>query len=215
MKLINATPSPYGRKVAIALKEKSISYDVQYDVPWIETTIVPQFSPLQQLPILITDEGENIYDSAYIIDWLELTHPSPSLLPADVHERLKVMLLRMLAERLAEIAQIVVFEAQRPEPSQPWLERQRRKIASGLAECAKMVKDRKPDAADAIHLAMGCTLGMFDVIIEQGLAEKIPEFKWRIQYPHLVIYAAALDGRPSFEQTRPVMFELDLKQVVD
>lgn len=34
LRLINAHPSPYGRKVAIALREKGIAYDVQYDEPW-------------------------------------------------------------------------------------------------------------------------------------------------------------------------------------
>ncbi len=29
--LINARPSPYGRKVAILLKEKGLDFEVQYD----------------------------------------------------------------------------------------------------------------------------------------------------------------------------------------
>ena len=33
MKLINALSSAYGRKVAIALREKGIAHEVQFDVP--------------------------------------------------------------------------------------------------------------------------------------------------------------------------------------
>ena len=69
--LINARPSPYGRKVAIALIEKGISYDVQYDVPWASGTCTPEYSPLEQLPILVSADDERIYDSTYILDWLE------------------------------------------------------------------------------------------------------------------------------------------------
>jgi glutathione S-transferase len=218
MKLINATPSPYGRKVAIALKEKSIPYEVQYDIPWIASTIVPEYSPLQQLPILITDDGKNVYDSSYILDWLEIHYPTPPLLSAEPEARAHALLLRLLGERLAEIAQIIVFEVARPDPSAPWLERQTRKIGTGLAELAKQVADRAPSPADPITLgdiAAGSTLRMLDFIIERGYAPTVPEFSWRPLYPNLVAYAAALESRPSFQETQPVLFELDLKDVVE
>jgi len=218
MKLINATPSPYGRKVAIALKEKSIPYEVQYDIPWIASTIVPQYSPLQQLPILITDDGKNIYDSSYILDWLEIHYPTPPLLSADPAARAHELLLRLLGERLAEITQLIVFEVARPDPSGPWLERQTRKIGTGFAELAKQVGDRAPTPADTITLgdiAAGSTLRMLDFIAERGYAPNVAEFGWRPHYPNLVAYAAALESRPSFLETQPVMFELDLKDVVE
>jgi len=218
MKLINATPSPYGRKVAIALKEKAITYEVMYDIPWAEETIVPQYSPLQQLPILITDDGKNIYDSAYILDWLELRYPTPALLPTDIDARLQVMQLRMLAERLAEFAQVIAFEVQRLDPSTPWLDRQKRKIGTGLAEIAKLIGSRKPGLKEPITLgdiAAGCTFGMFDVMIEKNLGGGFSEFEWRKNQPNLLEYATALYARSSFKETQPVMFDVsNLKQNV-
>ena len=68
--LINARPSPFGRKVAIALIEKDIEYAVRYDLPWGGETCTPKYSPLEQLPILIDEKGESIYDSTYILEWL-------------------------------------------------------------------------------------------------------------------------------------------------
>ncbi len=218
MKLINATPSPYGRKVAIAMKEKGIAYEVQYDIPWIASTIVPEYSPLQQLPILITDDGKNIYDSSYILDWLEIRYPEPALLSTGADAREYELLLRLLGERLAEIAQVIVFEIQRPDPSLPWLERQTRKIGTGLAELSRVVGDRAPAPSDPITLgdiAAGCMLRMFDFILERNFATVIVEFHWRDPYPNLVAYAAALESRPSFKETLPVMFELNLKDVVE
>ena len=79
--LVNARPSPFGRKVAIVLVEKGLPYEVDYDLPWGEGTRTPEFSPLEQLPILVTEAGEHIYDSAYIVDWLEQRYPQPALLP--------------------------------------------------------------------------------------------------------------------------------------
>ena len=81
MKLINARPSPFGRKVAIAMLEKGIPFEIQWDIPWHADTAVPAFNPLEQLPILVTPAGETVYESSYILEWLEHHFPQPSLLP--------------------------------------------------------------------------------------------------------------------------------------
>ena len=128
------------------------------------------------------------------------------------------LLLRLLGERVAEFAQIIVFEVARPDPSAPWLERQSREVGTGPAELAKLIGDRAPVPEDAITLgdiAVGCTLRMLDFIVERNYAPSIGEFNWRPLHPNLVAYAAALESRPSFLQTQPVMFELNLKDVVE
>jgi len=42
------------------------------------------------LPVLITDEGEALYQSLAILEWLDETHPTPPLLPSDPVARAKV-----------------------------------------------------------------------------------------------------------------------------
>ena len=93
--LINAGPSPFGRKVAIALIEKKLDYVIQYDLPWGDKTCTPNYSPLQQLPILIEENGNCVYDSTYILEWLERRFPQPALLPADVDKLLEAKLRQM------------------------------------------------------------------------------------------------------------------------
>src|SRR3546814_425550 len=102
--LINARLSPYGRKVAILLKEKGLDFEVQYDKPWNEGTCTPHYSPVEQLPILITEQDERIYDSPYIVEWIETRYPQPPLLPADVDARLEARKRQMLGERLLDFA---------------------------------------------------------------------------------------------------------------
>ena len=159
--LINARPSPYGRKVAIALIEKGLRYRVQYDVPWGEDTCTPDYSPFQQLPILITDQRENIYDSTYILEWLEHVYPEPALLPRDNIALLYQKLIQMLGERLMEAAQTLIFEVQREAPSEAWVQRQSAKIVGGLAELEKQVAGREIHAGEPLMLgdiAAGTTL---------------------------------------------------------
>lgn len=217
MKLVNSTPSAFGRKVAIALKEKRIPFEMVFDVPWNDQTIVPQHSPLEQLPILITDAGENIYDSMYICEWLERRHPSPPLLPAGVDDILAAKRLQLLAERLMEITVLVVFEEQREHPSAAWMLRQRRKLHGGIAELARLVGNRVPQTSEPVtygDIAAGAALTWFDFMLGNGLFAQVEEARWRQRYPNLVAYVDALESRDSFRQTRPEMFVVDLPAVV-
>ena len=56
-KVISATPSPYARKVRIALTKKDVPFDLITEVPWDKTTRTPEFNPLEKLPILIRAAG--------------------------------------------------------------------------------------------------------------------------------------------------------------
>ena len=217
--LINATPSPYGRKNSIAMYEKGIPFTVRWEKPWEPDTIVGDYSPLQQLPILLHGTSEEVaaYDSTYILDYLELMHPEPSLMPEKVEDKALEKKLWMLGERLMEVTAIIFFEVQRePEmQSEAWLARQRLKIETGLAEIAKLIGDRAPAVDDPISfgdIALGTTLTMYTF---DGIGMPIlPEFNFVEKHPNLVKYMAALNERPSFQKTVPVMFDTDLKKTV-
>ena len=51
-KLISATPSPYARKVRIALAEKGLPFELVTEVPWDSGTQTPKYNPLEKLPVL-------------------------------------------------------------------------------------------------------------------------------------------------------------------
>lgn len=214
--LINARPSPYGRKVAVALLEKKIPFDVRYDVPWGPETCTPEFSPLEQLPILITKSGQNIYDSSYILEWLELRHPQPPLLPEFVDQILHAKLLQTLGERLMEIAQNLLFELQRPDPSKAWIERQCRKIRGGLDELDRLIGDRRVESHEPITLgdiAVGTTLLIWEFMVQAGFSPDHEVFRWRNKHHNLNKFVALLEKRPSFGNTRPETMEISIKDV--
>jgi glutathione S-transferase len=53
LKLVSATPSPYGRRVRIVLSEKRIPFELIIEIPWDSTTQTPKHNPLEKLPVLI------------------------------------------------------------------------------------------------------------------------------------------------------------------
>lgn len=215
--LINARPSPFGRKVAIALREKGLAYDVQYDVPWGEQTCTPQYSPLEQLPILITEQGEYVYDSAHILDWLETSFPEPALLPAEVAPRLAAYKRRMLGERLMEVAQALIFELLRPEPSTPWVERQSRKVRGALAELERIYTNHVPQTTlglDLGDIAIATTLLGVEFALSSGLSPDVAVLHWRKSCPVLARTVDALEPRPSFAATKPQLMDVNLQATV-
>jgi glutathione S-transferase len=215
--LINARPSPFGRKVAIALLEKGISYTTQYDVPWGDQTCTPNFNPLEQLPILIDDQGETVYDSNYILEWLETRFPTPPLLPCDAEPRLAAKKRQMLGERLMEIAQSLIFELHRPDPSTAWIERQTRKLVGGFPELERLHADRRPAVDGGIDLgdiAVGTTLLLFEFAVAAGLSPRIDALVWRGRYSGLTRFLETLEVRPSFAATAPQPMDVDLQATV-
>lgn len=216
-RLINARPSPFGRRVAIALIEKGVDFEVTYDVPWGPDTCTPEYSPFQQLPILVTPEGETLYESGFILEWLETKIPSPPLLPADPNQRLEARRRQMLGERLMDFAQALVFEYNRPEPSQHWIERQSRKVFGGVQALEKAYSEGGRVAGyplDTGDIAAATTLLLFDFIAPAGLGPDLPEFRWRGAAPALTEAVERLDQRPSFAATRPQPMDVDLKATV-
>lgn len=215
--LINARLSPFGRKIAIALIEKGLDYTVVYDVPWGESTITPEYSPLEQLPILISIDGEKVYDSTFILEWLEARRPDPPLLPANADARLEAKKRQMLGERVMEIAQALIFETLRPAPSQPWIDRQTRKILSGLSELDRIYaneakeKHITPDLGD---IAVFTALDVFEFAAEQGLSPPIDALIWRGRYQALTQNFVSMASRLSFMQTRPQLMDVDLAATV-
>ena len=200
MKLISATPSPYARKVRIALAEKSLPFELQTEVPWNEGTSLPQHNPLEKLPVLILDDGSTIWESSYILEWIERKHPHPPLLPADDDGILAHKRMDALATGVCDAFLLVFFERMRPEAhrSQAWTDRQMRKVLGGLAEIARVVGDQRYAIRDSFGIAdisAGSVLGSLEV--------RFPELGWRTTHPNLSRYLDGLMQRPSFQATVP------------
>ncbi|MBD0270834.1 MAG: glutathione S-transferase N-terminal domain-containing protein [Acetobacteraceae bacterium] len=205
-RLISATPSPYARKVRIALAEKGIPFELATEVPWDSTTATPAYNPLEKLPVLVLPDGRGIYESRFILEWLEAKHPDPPLLPADKDDALAARQVEVIADGICDALVLLFWERRRPEQHQsaPWMARQRRKVDGGLRALAALAEARESAGAGAwlvgerfglADIAAGTVLGYLDV--------RFPELPWRSLHPALVRMAGGLAERPSFRATAP------------
>lgn len=215
-RLITAGPSPYGRKVAVALAEKNLAFETVYDLPWADALETRKYSPLEQLPILLPAEGEPVYDSALILDWLELVHPEPPLVPAAQAARIDCLRRRTLGERLMEVAQALVFEMYRDAPAEQTVDRLTRKIVRGLEALEDLVDARCASAlaCDLGDIASVTTLSCWEYIVNQGISPAISAFEWRGRHPALTKLVEQMETRASFEATRPVPMQVDIRKEV-
>ncbi len=201
LKLISATPSPYARKVRIALAEKGLPFELITEVPWNSTTETPKYNPLEKLPVLILDDGSSVYESNFILQYLEIKYPETPMLPTDVHGILDARRLEVLCDGVCDAVVLTFFERRRAagQQSPDWMARQRRKIDGGVREIARLIGDRRFAVGDRFGLgdiATGTVLGYITV--------RFAEFDWRRLYPELAAYSEALETRPSFVASVPV-----------
>ena len=200
LRLISATPSPYARKVRIALAEKRIPFELITEVPWNNDTSLPRHNPLEKLPVLLLEDGRSVYESSHILEWLELKHPDPPLLPRDVDGILEAKRCLVIGDGICDALLLVFFERMRPEPhrSAPWTARQMRKVEGGFAEMARTVGRKSfvlNDRLTVADIAFGAVLGYASV--------RFAEFDWHGRWPNLTRYYDRLSERLSFHDTVP------------
>lgn len=201
LKLISATPSPYARKVRIALAEKGIPFELVTEVPWNSTTATPQYNPLEKLPVLVLGDGGAVYESHYILEWIEAKHPAPPLLPDDIDQRLFARRVEVVSDGICDALVVIFWERHRPpeHQSEEWKARQMRKVDGGMRALAEW--------AGGSDYIVGGRFGLADIAagtVCRYLDVRFPDYPWRARHPALSEYSDRLERRPSFAGSVPV-----------
>ena len=199
MKLVGSLTSPYVRKIRVLLAEKELAYDFIEESAWTATTTVPRYNPLNKVPALVMDDGESIYDSAVISEYVDAISGG-GMIPAEPAERARTRRDEALGDGIAD-AGITMFlerkrEAARQDPA--WIARQGDKVNAGIAALAATLGTRpylggqQPNVAD-----IACACALFWVEF------RMPEVRWRDTHPNLGKWAERMEKRPTFAATRP------------
>jgi glutathione S-transferase len=197
-RLISATPSPYARKVRIALLEKGVPFELVTEVPWNADTATPRYNPLEKVPVLIAPNGESVFESRYVLEWIEVKHPDPPLAPTKPDDLLAMKRYEVIADGACDALVLLFIERSRTHPSAEWTARQKRKADGALRELSRTIAGRSFCVADRLtyaDLAVVSLLGWMRV--------RMPDYGWESLYPDLVAYTDRLEARPSFQSTVP------------
>lgn len=202
MKLISSLTTPFGRKVRIVLLEKKIPFELVADIPWNADTQAGNFNPLGKVPVLVLKDGQSLYDSRVIVEYLEHVSPVGHLIPQDPTSRIEARKIEALADGITDAAALVFLEFKRPQEqrSQDWMQRQQNKVFKGLEGLSKHLGENSQFVGNKFSLAdiaAGCSLGYLDF--------RFPDIKWRDAHPNLSAFYDKVSSRPSFRETVPVV----------
>jgi glutathione S-transferase len=200
MKLRSSPPSPFGRKVKLAmailgLKDRIEVVDTNTADP---SDSLRSQNPLGKIPALIQENGEVLYDSAVILEYLDFLAGGDKLFPAG-EARFAVLRDQTLADGIMDAAILRVYEKRFKDPKYrdpAWDTYQAGKIARGLAHFEENTPSAPASAADvdAGTLTLACALGYLDMRFGG---------KWRQDHPKLVAWLDAFEaGVPAFSDTK-------------
>ncbi|HSH98662.1 MAG: glutathione S-transferase family protein [Methylophilaceae bacterium] len=201
MKLLYSLGSPYARKVRIVASEKRIEIEMVPVVLAAADSPVTQHNPLGKIPVLILDDGDSLFDSRVIVEYLDHRTPVAHLIPQDHTLKIQVRRWEALADGVCDAAILAIQESRRPEDKQDAtvITKQQGKVERGLTALNQEIAGRKWCVGDSFSLAdisLGCMLGY--------LALRMPEIELAVQYPNLARHYAELMKRKAFADTIPV-----------
>jgi glutathione S-transferase len=200
MILRSSPPSPFGRKVKIAISLLGFDKDVKIEAadPTNAGDSLRQQNPLGKIPALIVEDGAVYYDSRVILDYLDDRAGGGKIVPRDAKARLAALRLQALCDGILDASILIVYEARwRPAEHhvEKWVEHQSGKVMRGLAAL-----EAAPPALDAQALpnvgqiALACALGYGDLRFDG---------KWRANHPRLVAWLDQFAARvPAYAATK-------------
>ncbi len=196
MILRSAPASPFGRKTKIAAT--LLGLGSQITMVEADTTnptdSLRRENPLGKIPTLILDDGETLFDSSVIVQYLDDLAGGGRLVPLEPKARFAALRLEALADGLAEAALLQVYEARWRDADRRhagWVEHQAAKVARVLAS----LEPSPPVGPVTIgEIALACALGYLDLRFDGA---------WRADHPHLVLWLDRFaETVPAFEATR-------------
>ena len=202
MKLLYTPNSPYARKVRIVAMEKHIELELQEVVLADPDCIVKNYNPLGKVPVLVLADGDSLYDSRVIVEYLDNHAPGTHLIPTDNSSKIWVRRWEALADGVCDAAIAAMLEGRKPleMQSQASIERQLEKVTRGLEVLNLDIIKKKwcvNETFSLADIALGCMLAYVDL--------RFKSLNWQDSYPNLAKHYSLLVKRPSFKQTMPVV----------
>lgn len=197
MKLRFSNTSPFVRKVRMVAIEAGLDGQIalQPTNAWAPESDLPKDNPLGKVPTLVLDNGDTLYDSAVICEYLDSLHNGHKLFPEAGPERWRQLKLHALADGILDAAvQIRIESAIRPEDKRwsSWIDRQHAAIVRALDEL-----EREVGHWGGVFLigpiSVAAALGYLD--FRKAVAD------WRENRPHLAHWYTTIHNRRSVRET--------------
>jgi len=163
-KLLYSPASPYSAKVRMAAAYAGVAIEPVIVDTNAEPALLIDNNPLGKIPVLLTDEGESIFDSRAITQYLNRISGN-ALFPRNAARRTEAERLEALADGLSDCLLAHVYERRfRPEEKveQSWLDKQWSKSERAL-DYLVANPPKLPKKITAGHIALRAALGYLEL----------------------------------------------------
>jgi glutathione S-transferase len=201
MKLYYSAASPFVRKVMVSAYEAGL-FDRITQVPTQATPVTPNIelakqNPLMKLPTLVADDGEELYESSLICQYLDTLHTGHKLVPSAGTNRWRVLRLEALADGITDAGILIRYEELFRKPEQrhsDWIKGQLTKVNNGLDALERNIDWLKGDL-NLGQIAVACSIGWLEF--------RKPAGDIRKGRPKLFAWYDEFAKRPSMQATQP------------
>jgi glutathione S-transferase len=202
MQLLANTTSPFVRIARVAMIEKGLEIEPTLVDPWADDARLRAANAATRVPTLVLDDGTPLTECLLIVQWLETTRPTPSVLGGDPAHAAGVLSRAGIAIGAIEASTITIITrkvtAPAPFDETPVGLRRRRTMIDGM--------QRLEAAADALPMP-GAAAPTLDAIAAVTLFDyqqlRFGDQAWLPATPRLRALAEAWRTRPSFARTMP------------
>ncbi|MBK8162947.1 MAG: glutathione S-transferase N-terminal domain-containing protein [Gammaproteobacteria bacterium] len=197
MKLYGTLTSPYVRRVRAFLHEKGIAHEFVIAAPGDPAGTVPRLNPLGKVPVLLRDDGEALFDSPLIIDYLDGLGGAPLIPPAG-DDRWRTQRWHALGQGICDAVVARLMETRRKAEQQDAgvIAKQEGKVAAAL----RFAEARLGQGAPLV----GARFGIADIALAVALEYIDMRYAhdWRGAHPALARWLAGVAGRPCLKETQ-------------
>ena len=166
MKLRYSPTSPYVRKVMISLLELGLRDRVELEPTnvWAPDTDIGLSNPLGKVPALTLDNGDVLFDSPVICEYLDAQIPQVVLFPAVGEARWKALRFQAIGDGLMDAGVLRLLEGRREpaQQSEDWKDRQLAAINRGLDALEAGVNDLSGGPLTIGQISVACALGWIE-----------------------------------------------------
>ena len=199
MILIGQYDSPYVRRVGIALALYGLPFEHRPWSTFADADKIRPYNPLTRVPTLVLDDGDVLFDSPSILDYLDgRVPPERALFPTTEPARHRALAVAALATGFADKAVSLFYEKRMHETvSEAWVARCRQQVAGALAA---LESDR---AGRPGPYWFGERIGHADIAVACALrfaAEALPGLVPLADAPALAAHAQRCEDLPAFRQ---------------
>jgi glutathione S-transferase len=198
MILRSTPPSPFGRKVKLAISVLGLSGDIKVEPADLNDAndTIRQQNALGKIPTLVLEDGTTLFDSRVIVEYLDHRAGGGKIVPNEPKARFAALRLQALADGMTDAQILLVYEGRFRPPEhhvKKWTDYQADKIKRGLTAL-----ETDPPSLDPLpnvgQIALACFLGHRDLRFAGD---------WRAAHPKLVTWLDRFAAKvPAFAETK-------------